>query len=199
MAAAAARMQARDPEGAARMLEAITAREPSNGRAWRMLGAAYQAAKDIDKALAAYRKALEIEPESPQVFYSLGTVYAVKQDANAAFEWLGRARATRKLDMTSIDSDPNLSSLKADPRFHALLPTPDDFARPFVETVKVIREWDGEAANDQFGWIARVVGDVDRDGVPDIVTSAPTKAIGGAVGWTRLCLFDEDRRTALER
>ena len=26
----------------------------------------------------------------------------------------------------------------------------------------------------------RVVGDVDRDGVPDIVTSAPTKAIGGA-------------------
>src|SRR6185369_13928080 len=130
-------------------------------------------AKDTDKALAAYRKALEIEPESPQVFYSLGTVYAVKQDANAAFEWLGRARATRKLDMTPIDSDPNLSSLKADPRFLALLPTPDDFARPFVETVKVVREWDGEAANDQFGWIARVVGDVDRDGVPDIVTSAP--------------------------
>src|SRR4051812_40643299 len=58
--------------------------------------------------------------------------------------------------------------------------TPEEFAHPFVEAVKVVREWDGEAANDQFGWIARVIGDVDRDGVPDIVTSAPTKDIGGA-------------------
>ena len=153
-----------------------------------MLGMAYQAAKDLDKALSAYRKALEIEPESPQVLYNLGTAYALKQDASAAFEWLERARATRKLDMTQIESDPNLSALKADPRFHALLPTPEIFAQPFVETVNVIREWDGEAANDQFGWIARVVGDVDRDAVPDIVTSAPTKAIGGA-GAGRVYLY----------
>jgi len=69
--------------------------------------------------------------------------------------------------------------LKTDPRFRALLPTAADFAEPFVETVQVIREWDGEAANDQFGWIARVIGDVDGDGLPDIVTSAPTKSIGG--------------------
>jgi hypothetical protein len=180
IAAAAARMQAQDPASAARMLETITAREPANWRAWRMLGMAYQAAKDVDKALGAYRKALDIEPDSPQVLYNLGTAYAVKQDRDAAFEWLGRAKATRKLDMTQIDTDPNVSSLKRDPRFHALLPTPADFAQPFVETVKVIREWDGEAAGDQFGWIARVVGDIDRDGVADIVTSAPTKAIGGA-------------------
>src|SRR5580765_6789558 len=129
IAAAAARMQAQDPAGAAGMLEAITAREPSNWRAWRMLGMAYQAVKDVDKALGAYRKALEIEPESPQVLYNLGTAYAVKQDADAAFEWLGRARATRKIDMTQIDGDPNLSSLKTDARFHALLPAPEDFAR----------------------------------------------------------------------
>jgi len=53
------------------------------------------------------------------------------------------------------------------------LPAPEDFAEPFVEPVKVIREWDGEAANDQFGWIARVIGDVDRDGLPDLVVGAP--------------------------
>src|SRR3954452_16033080 len=180
IAAAAARLQARDAAGAARMLEAITAREPANGRAWRMLGTAYQGSKEIDKALAAYRKALDIEPDSPQVLYNIGTTFAMKPDVTAAFEWLGRAKATRKIDMTQIESDPNLSSLKADPRFHALLPTAADFTQPFVETVHVLREWDGEAANDQFGWIARVVGDLDRDGVPDIVTSAPTRAIGGA-------------------
>jgi hypothetical protein len=48
-----------------------------------------------------------------------------------------------------------------------------------VEPVKIIREWVGEGSNDQFGWIARSIGDVDRDGVPDFVTSAPTKNIGG--------------------
>ena len=54
-----------------------------------------------------------------------------------------------------------------------------DFEDPFQEPVTILREWDGEAANDQFGWIARNIGDVDGDGVPDIVTSAPTKNIGG--------------------
>jgi hypothetical protein len=49
-----------------------------------------------------------------------------------------------------------------------------DFADPFVEPVRIIREWHGEAAEDQFGWIARDIGDVDGDGVTDIVTSAPT-------------------------
>jgi hypothetical protein len=61
-----------------------------------------------------------------------------------------------------------------------LLPVPGDFDRPIVEPVKVIREWRGESAGDQFGWIARKVGDVDGDGVADIVTSAPTHATHGA-------------------
>src|SRR5262245_58734594 len=47
-------------------------------------------------------------------------------------------------------------------------------AAVFVEPVHVIREWRGEGANDQFGWIARNIGDVDGDGVNDFVTSAPT-------------------------
>jgi hypothetical protein len=179
IAAANARLQAKDPAGAARMLETITSREPTNTRAWRLLGVAYQRGQQIDLALDAYRKALDLEPGAPQVLYNVGTAYALKGDANAAFDWLNRAKATHKLDMTQIEIDADLAALKADARLRALLPVKEDFANPFVETVKVIREWDGESANDQFGWIARVVGDVDRDGVPDIVTSAPTKAIGG--------------------
>ena len=38
VAAATARLQAQDPAGAARILEAVTAREPGNARAWRVLG-----------------------------------------------------------------------------------------------------------------------------------------------------------------
>ena len=40
----------------------------------------------------------------------------------------------------------------------------------------LIREWVGEGPGDQFGWIARSLGDVDGDGVEDFVTSAPTWA-----------------------
>ena len=51
---------------------------------------------------------------------------------------------------------------------------------PFVEAVQILREWHGEASEDQFGWIARNIGDVDDDGIPDIVTSAPTHGREGS-------------------
>ena len=59
-----------------------------------------------------------------------------------------------------------------------MLPQRQEFEHPFVEPVTILREWRGEAANDQFGWIARNIGDVDGDGVDDMVTSAPTHAGG---------------------
>ncbi|MBS0419855.1 MAG: FG-GAP repeat protein [Proteobacteria bacterium] len=50
----------------------------------------------------------------------------------------------------------------------------------FVEPVCVIREWRGEAPEDQFGWIARNIGDVDGDGIADVVASAPTHGSNGS-------------------
>jgi hypothetical protein len=52
--------------------------------------------------------------------------------------------------------------------------------RPLFEPeLRILHEFVGEAAGDQFGWIGRNVGDCDRDGVSDLVLTAPTKAIGG--------------------
>src|SRR5437879_2009586 len=81
--------------------------------------------------------------------------------------------------MTQMSVDENLVSLLEDSRFAALLPTAREFEHPFVEEVRIIREWRGEAANDQFGWIARNIGDVDGDSVSDAVISAPTHGAGG--------------------
>ncbi|MGI9088083.1 MAG: FG-GAP-like repeat-containing protein [Chthoniobacterales bacterium] len=111
--------------------------------------------------------------------YAVGAIFALKGDRGHAFEWLEKAKATGKADFTGLAQDPDLASLRDDPRFARLLPQPADFANPFVEPVKIIHEWDGEAANDQFGWIARKLGDVDGDGVPDVVTSAPTSSAAG--------------------
>src|SRR5262245_54291795 len=100
LGAAIARMQANDPAGAARILEDLTARDPTNGRAWRNLGLAYQTLKDLDKSAAAYQRALQVEPAVSTPIYNLGIVYALKQDPDRAFEWLQRAKATKQIDMT---------------------------------------------------------------------------------------------------
>ena len=170
---AMARLQAQDPAGALAIAEQVVAREPANARAWRVLGIAAKGTKDLDRAMAAFQKSIELEPANAVGLYNTGVIYALKGDRDRAFEWLGRAKGTRKIDMTQIQPDADLVSLRGDPRFAALLPSPADFAAPFVEDVKILREWDGEAMNDQFGWIARPIGDVDRDGIADIVTSAP--------------------------
>ena len=173
------RLQANDAGGAVKILEKVTKREPGNGRAWRNLGLAKQSLKNLDGAIQAYKQALVVDPAVPTPMFQLATLSASKHDSEEAFSWLSKAKASHKLDMTQMDATPELAALKADPRYAALLPTRKDFDDPFVEPVTIIREWDGEAANDQFGWIARSIGDVDRDGVPDFVTSAPTSNAGG--------------------
>ena len=56
-------LQSGDAAGAVNVLKAVTSREPGNGRAWRNLGVAYQQAKDPDGAIAAFQRALEVQPE----------------------------------------------------------------------------------------------------------------------------------------
>jgi hypothetical protein len=177
-----AKLNAGDAAGAAVIFQGVTEREPKNARAWRALGVARLRTKAFDESDAAFRKSLELEPSSPAPLYNLGLLAAARGDKDAAIDWMRKAKATKRLDMSYLDFDADAASLRSDPRYKDLLPTPADFANPFVEDVKVIREWDGEAANDQFGWIARAIGDVDGDGVSDFVTSAPTSNHGAEGG-----------------
>lgn len=180
VAQATARLQAQDAAGAVKILDAVIAREPENVMAWRTLGVALTQTKEYGRALAALQKALDLQPGTPIVLYNIGAVHALQGQPDRAFEWLERVRATGNFDMTQLEADAKFASIRTDPRFRRLMPTDAFFADPFVEPVTIVREWRGEATNDQFGWIARNIGDVDKDGVADVVTSAPTRANGGA-------------------
>jgi hypothetical protein len=178
-----------DPAGAAKLAEGVTEREPKNAQAWRVLGVTRIRTKEYDKALEAIQQSLQLQPNFPSAIYNVGVAYALKGDKDSAFEWLRKAKATGQLDMTGIQVDTDLTSLASDPRFAELLPKPQDFEKPFVEDVKILHEWDGEGTGDQFGWIARKIGDVDGDGIPDFVTSAPTKTVNGGENAGRIYVY----------
>ncbi|HJT81324.1 MAG TPA: tetratricopeptide repeat protein [Chthoniobacterales bacterium] len=177
--AAMALLQSGDASGAVKMMEAVVKEEPDKPYNWRLLGQAAIRAKELDRALAAFQRVHELQPDRPP-FLKLAAVHALKGNKSEAFSWLEKAKASGRADMSELRADEAFKALRDDPRFNTFLPTPDFFTRPFVEDVKIIREWDGEGAGDQFGWIARSVGDVNGDGAADFVTSAPTRAINGA-------------------
>lgn len=171
--------QSKDWTHAAEVLRGVTAREPKNALAFRVLALSLIRLGKYDDALAALATARTLDPRSGAAIYNTAVAYALSGRTDDAIAWLREAKASRRVDLTGAAADNDLASLHDDPRFVALLPKPEDFARPFVEHVKVIREWDGEHAEDQFGWIARPIGDVDGDRVPDFVTSAPTSGANG--------------------
>ena len=161
------------------ILRSVVASDSDNAQAWRLLGYALHEQGKWRAALEAHAQAARFPATAGIGAYNAAMAYARLGNADSAFYWLRRARQTNAVDLTYALIDPDASTLRADRRLQELLPGKEDFSHPFVEPTRVIHEWDGEAPNDQFGWIARNVGDVDRDGVNDVVTSAPTSREGG--------------------
>jgi tetratricopeptide (TPR) repeat protein len=85
------------------ILEPLSEQEPHNPMVWTNLGAAYLGnpilAKDEDqrRAMAAFERALEIDPSAPNVAYNLGLVHLDRQENDQALHWFRRA----------IQSNPN--------------------------------------------------------------------------------------------
>lgn len=169
--------QARDYDGAIKTLEEFFERNPTAQLGWMLLGNAYRQKGNLDKALEMQLKAASIRPTRWPGTFNAAVIYALKGDKEKAFELLQAVRNSGNYDMDLVQANNDLASLHDDPRFAKLLPKPEDFANSFVEPVKVIHEWTGENKNDQFGWVARSIGDVDGDKVKDFVTSAPTLQI----------------------
>lgn len=173
-------IQAQDYKEAQRVLEVLVQRPNPNGRMWTLLGLARFRNGDLRGALQANQSAITFEPARPTALYNTGLVYAALQQPDTAFWYLFEAKKTNRIDMTQIGNDPDAEPIRKDPRFRELFPSDSEYAHPFVEPARILQDWHGEAAGDQFGWIARNAGDLDHDGVNDVTTSSPTSTIGGA-------------------
>ncbi|NNF05028.1 MAG: tetratricopeptide repeat protein, partial [Rhodothermales bacterium] len=161
-----------DAEGGIEDLRTLTRENPESAGVWDALGRAHQAAQDHTSALEAFTRAVALAPANGQMQLNLGLSYAANGNVDAAFEALARADESGAVDITQIDAGSAAAVLRDDPRYAELMPTNEEYADPFVEEARILREWVGEGRGEVFGWIARNVGDVDGDGIDDVATSS---------------------------
>lgn len=182
IAKAQAVLQAGRADSAIAILTDFFARNPTATIGKLLLGNAYRQSNKLDLALATYTSITQPRPQMLQAMFSAAAIHAQQQRPDSALRFLRDLKATGAFDMNLARTATAFQALERDPRFRAVMFQPADFVHPFVEPVRVLREFVGENAGDQFGWIARNIGDVNRDGVNDIVTSAPTFGSAGAGG-----------------
>jgi tetratricopeptide (TPR) repeat protein len=79
------------------ILKPLSERDPHNPMVWTNLGAAYLGnpilAKDGEqqRAIAAFERAIELDPAAPNVAYNLGLVHLDRQENERALHWFERA------------------------------------------------------------------------------------------------------------
>ena len=171
---AQAALRAGHADSAIATLEEFFRRQPQAVFGRLILGNAYRQKGDLDKALATFLTVTQPPPQRMQAMFNAAAIHAARDNRDEAFKILGTLKASGAFDMDLVAGAREFESLARDSRFAALSFRPADFRNPFVEPVRVLHEFRGEAKGDQFSWIARNIGDVDGDKVPDIVTSAPT-------------------------
>jgi hypothetical protein len=176
---AQAALRAGHADSAIAMLEAYFRTQPQAVLGRLILGNAYRQKGELDKALATFLSVTQPPPQRLQAMFNAAAIYAARDKRDEAFKILGALKTSGAFDMDLVVGAKEFESLSRDSRFAGLSFRPADFRNPFVESVRVLHEFRGEAKGDQFSWIARNIGDVDGDKVADIVTSAPTFGANG--------------------
>lgn len=104
---------------AVEILEPLAEREPDLAPVWTNLGAAYLGnpilANDDEqlRAIAAFERALTLDPIAPSVAYNIGLIYRDRKETDKAIEWFQKAiqhnpndrDARRILDRLTSESD----------------------------------------------------------------------------------------------
>jgi tetratricopeptide (TPR) repeat protein len=110
--------QAKNWAEAAELYGAITKAHPDNARAWYRLGASLHGLGKQDEAIAAYQKcAQSVGGATGAAEYGIGVAYASKRDSENAFKYLQKSTEDGFNDAARLNSDEELSALRADARF----------------------------------------------------------------------------------
>ena len=99
---------------------AIAARRPEDGHAGFYGGRCARGAGRLDEAVTLLARAWDRNNFRNLAAYHLGAVYARRNEPDSAFVWLKRAVELRHPRLQVLDTDPDLASIRSDPRFASL-------------------------------------------------------------------------------
>ena len=99
---------------------AVARRYPNYGRPWFNLGYAAIQARDLDTALDAFNRALQLNHRVGTTSYNIACTYALRGENDAAFEWLYKARDAGFKLREYLRNDNDLDALHDDPRWKDL-------------------------------------------------------------------------------
>ncbi len=95
--------------------------EPDFADAHRDLGYALSKKGQLDDAIAAYREAMKLDPQDAYPPYNVACAFALMGDKDQAFEWLEKAANVGYKDTAHMATDPDLDSLRGDPRYNEII------------------------------------------------------------------------------
>ncbi len=114
-------VQAEEFEAAAKAFHQIVTAQPDNAQAWHMLGYSLHASGNLTDALPCHLMAAEFTETAPVASYNVACVYALRNKADKAFEWLNRARDRGFRTRHQIEGDSDMDNIRNDSRFAEFL------------------------------------------------------------------------------
>ncbi len=118
---AAGLMANQDWPGAAQAFRALTEAEPTNAAAWFGLGRSLFESHQVDGAIEAYGKSLELGFQPARTMIHLARCHAIKGEDDQAISWLEKAAATEANIYQAIESTQEFSRLREKPAFANLV------------------------------------------------------------------------------
>lgn len=140
--------QAKDWTNAAKAYEGITQKDPTNFQAWNRLGSIYHSSDKFEKAVAAFEKALALNPNGPVVQYNLACAYARLNNTDKAIAALFKLAPSGFFQPEQISADTDFAGLQNDPRFKEVLAQAQKASHPCTAAPEFrqfdfwIGEWD---------------------------------------------------------
>ena len=128
---------------AAEAYRAVTRDNPENGQAWFRLGYALHAARKLDEAIVAHKKAAEFAGARATALYNLACAYGLKSEKEHALDALGKAIEAGFNNAQVLASDSDLEIVRDEAKFKKLLAgLRGDSPDPFRQLDFWVGDWD---------------------------------------------------------